>query len=168
MQAADPIIDLAYRRHAVELRESWQGRVLAPALVVEGGIARPRDPMGAVVLSVLAHSFDEALPVLLRVVFPGFRAIGTPFFCTAARIAKTGDVMADLITRDGRRLKNQKVFSSTRQMESRFRRIADAARLEDAGRAEFIDAAKRWVVCDYRLDPTMNPADPDAKRLTVH
>lgn len=167
--ATDTIVDLAFRRHASELRDSWHGRVLAGCLEIVGpGIARPRDVMGAAVLSVLAHSFDDAMPVLLRVVFPGFQAIGVPFFATAAKIAKTGNVMADLITKDGQRMKNQVIFRDTRQMESRFRRHADAARLDDAERTEFIAAVRRWVVCDYRLDPNMNPADPDAKRLTVH
>jgi hypothetical protein len=167
--AADPIIDLAFHRHAQELRDSWQGRVLRGALELTGpGIARPRNVMGAAVLSVLAHSFDDAIPVLLRTVFPGFQAVGVPFFCTAAKIAKTGQIMADLITRDGARMKNQVIFRDTRQMETQFRRHADAARLDDKDRTEFIAAVKRWVVCDYRLDPTMDSADPDARRLTVH
>lgn len=168
MQAAtDPIVDIAFRRHAQELRDAWQGRLLARSLVLNAGSAKPRDPLGACVLSILAHNFDAAMPVLLRVVFPGFVSVAPPFLVSCARIAKTGHLMADLFTRDGQIAKNQIVFRSTRQMEGALRRLADEARLNDADRVEFFEAAKRWVVADYRLDPTMNPADPDAKRL-VH
>lgn len=124
--------------------------------------------MGAAVLSVLAHNFDDAMPVLLRIAHPGFHAIGVPFFCTAAKIAKTAHVMADLITKDGRRVTNQVIFRNTAQMRAKFRLLADAARLDDKDRVEFFAAIQAWVVCDYRLDPTMDRADPDAKRLTVH
>lgn len=168
-RATDPIVDLAFRRHASEIQDSWQCRLLARALRVHGqGIARPVDVMGAAVLSVLAHNFDDAMPVLLRIAHPGFQAIGVPFFCTAAKIAKTSHVMADLITKDGRRARNQVIFRNTKQMETKFRQLADAARLDDKDRAELFVAVKNWVVCDYRLDPTMNSADPDARRLTVH
>lgn len=166
--ATDPIIDLALRRHVAELRDAWQGRVLARALALTAGSARPVSPLGACVLSILAHNFDAAMPVLLRVVFPGFVSVGLPFLTSCARIAKTGHIMADMATREGRLAKNQIFFRNARQMESRLRRLADEARLSDADRVEFFEAAKRWVVADYRLDPTMNPADPDAKRLTVH
>jgi len=166
--ATDPIANLALRKHALELRESWQGKVLSRALTLTAGSARPNSPLGAVVLSVLAHNFDQAMPVLLRTCFPGFISIGTPFLVSCARIAKTGDVMADMARRDGRIAKNQVFFRSLRNMESSLRRFADEARLTDTERVEFFDAAKRWVVADYRLDPAMDPADPDAKRLVVH
>lgn len=165
--ATDPIVDLAFRRHVQELRDSWQGWTLRYALTLNAGSARPRDVMGAAILSMLAHNFDDAMPVLLRVVFPGFQSIGTPFLCSAAKIAKTGHVMADFVTRTGAIAKNQIIFRDTRQMEGKFRRVADELRLNDKDRTELFAAVKRWVVCDYRLDPTMNPADPDAKRL-VH
>lgn len=169
MQAStDPLLDIAFRRHAQELCDSWQGKVLARALVVQGGVGRARGLPGAAVLSVLAHNFDNAMPVLLRVVFPDWKSIGSPMLCSAARIAKTGDVMADMIGKDGQFFKNQQLFRNTRRMESAFRRVADEARLDDKQRVEFFEAVKRWVVCDYRLDPTMNPDDPDAKRLTIH
>jgi hypothetical protein len=163
--ATDPIVDLAKYRHAQELRETWQARVLARALTAGG---RPVDLLGMCVLSILAHSFDDAMPVLLRVVFRDFHSIGLPFLSSCAKVAKTGHVMADLVTSAGKIAKNQALFRDTRQMEGSFRRYADEARLTDAERVEFIAAVKRWVVADYRLDPTMNPADPDAKRLVAH
>lgn len=165
LAAADPLIDIAFKRHARELRDTWQGRVLARSLRLVGEFARPLDLEGAAMLSVLAHNFDDGMPVLLRVVFPGFVSIGAPFLCSAARIAKTGHIMADIITRTGQRMRNQAIFKDKRAMESAFRRRADEARLSDAERLEMFDAVKRWVVCDYRLDPGMDPRDPDAVRL---
>ncbi len=145
-------------RHVSELRECWQGRVLAAA----------QGPMGPVILSVLAHSFDDAMPILLRAVFPGFTSIQPPFFCTAGKVAKTGHVCADLVTKDGQILKMARIFRSVAAMQDEFRRFADALRLDDGDRRALFGAAKRWLVCDYRLDPTMDPADPDARRLTVN
>jgi hypothetical protein len=48
------------------------------------------------------------------------------------------------------------------------RRLADRLKLTDQERLEFFTCVKRWLVADHRLDPTMDPADPDAKRLTIH
>lgn len=140
------------------LRDTWQGRALAEA----------RGPMGPVILSVLAHNFDDQMPWLLRAVFPGFTSIAAPFFCSAGKVAKTGTVCADLVTRDGHIIKMAPIFRSVAAMQDEFRRFADRLRLDDGDRRALVGAAKRWLVCDYRLDPTMDPADPDAKRLTVN
>lgn len=165
----DAALSLDFRRHAQDLRETWQCKALADALYDAGisGIVRPRHKLGMCMLSVVSHSFDEAMEVILRVAFPTFEAVGTPFLCTAAKIAKTGHVMADMIAKDGRKYKNQVLFRSTRQMEKDLRHLADRMSLNDADRVDLFNAAKRWVVCDFRLDPNMNAADPDARRL-VH
>lgn len=164
--ATDPIIAAVFKRHYDEIAASWQARLLARALVLDSrGIARPRDAMGAVILSVLAHNFDDAMPVLLCVALPGFQAIGVPFLCSAGRIARTGNVMADLIDKQGRKFKNQNLFNNTDRMQAAFRRLADAERLPDADREALFAAVRNWVVCDFRLDPAMDPADPDSKRL---
>lgn len=168
MQAAADFVDLAFKRHADELRATWQARVLTPRFTVVAGFLRPRDLLGACLLSVLAHNYDDAMPVLLRVVFPGFESVGTPMLVSAAKVAKTGQVMADIVTKTGRRMPRQALFATERIMEKAFREIADDAKLTDAERIDLFDAIRRWVVCDYRLDPTMDSADPDAKRLTVH
>lgn len=144
--------------HAQEIAESWQARALRKA---DG-------PMFGVLLSVLAHSFDDAMPILLRVVFPGFTSIQAPFLCSAGKIAKSGHVMADMVTKDGQIVKNQALFMNTRTMERAFRKLADALSLSDEERIAMFAAAKAWVVCDYRLDPNMDPADPEARRLVLH
>jgi hypothetical protein len=167
-QASNLSLSLDFRRHAQDLRRTWQGAALAASLLDCGEWTPPRHKVGMCILSVLSHNFDDAMPVMLRVVFPNFKSIGAPFLCSAAKIAKTGHVMADLITKDGQRVRNQALFRSTKAMEGEFRKFADGLRLDDAERTELFAAVKRWVVCDYRLDPQMNPADPDAKRLTVN
>src|SRR5581483_7751035 len=82
--APDPLMS----RHARELRDLWQGRVLAHTR---------HHPLGPVVLSVLAHNYDEAIHVLLAVVFPGFEGLRPPGLASAGKIGKTGAVMADVI-----------------------------------------------------------------------
>lgn len=167
MDAASEIIQLDSRRHAQDLRRTWQARALLAALE-PGECTPPRDKIGMCVLSVLSHNYDDALEVLLCIVFAPWRSIGAPFLCSPAKIAKTGQVMADLITKDGRKITNQALFKSTQRMEYEFRKFADALRLNDDERVELFAAVKKWVVCDYRLDPNMDPADPDAKRLVVN
>lgn len=163
------IVDLDVRRHAQDLRGTWQAAALAAALY-PGEYTPPRDKIGMCMLSVLSHNYDAGtapvLPVLLRVVFPGFRSIGAPFLCSAAKIAKSAHVMADLITKDGQRIRNQALFRSTRRMEAEFRSFADKIALDDADRTTLFECVKRWVVCDYRIDPNMDGADPESRRLT--
>lgn len=137
----------------------WQGRVLA---------ATRTKPIGMVVLSVLSHNYDDVMETLLRAVFPGFKSISAPFLSTAGKIARTGHVMADVVHASGRIEKNRAIFRDTADMRSQFRRLADEMKLSDEDRRELFGAVQRWVVCDYRIDPTMNPADPEAKRLAVH
>lgn len=148
-------------RLAFELRASWQARALAGT---EGKLQ-------AVVMSVLAHNFDEAMPVLMEIAFPGFIVGGTPIrdavYCSAARIDKSGRIVADMVSRSGVKTKDSVVFESDLQMRGVFRRLADMMKLSDRDRIEMFHAVQRWVVADRRLDPAMDPADPDAKRL-VH
>ena len=65
-------------------------------------------------------------------------SIGAPFLCSAARIAKTGHVMADMISKDGQRVKNQALFRSTNGMEREFRGFADRLELADDERIETV------------------------------
>ena len=157
MQVSDPVAKVIEAGLAFDLRVSWQARVLAEA----------KGQLGAAVLSVLSHNFDEAMPVLLRIVFPGFTSIAAPFYCTAAKVAKTGAVVADVVTKDGQIVKDAVVFRTEMEMQDQFRRLADRLKLSDAHRVEMFKCVQRWVVADRRLDPTFDPQDPDAKRL-VH
>lgn len=140
---------------AFDLRASWQARVLSEA----------KGLTGAVVLSVLAHSFDEAMPTLLAIVFPGFKSITAPFLSSAARVDKTGAVVADMVTRNGAILKDAVLYPTETKLRDDFRQLADRLKLSDPDRIELFKCVQRWVVADRRLDPTFDPQDPDAKRL---
>jgi hypothetical protein len=157
VDAADAVPEFAIHRLAGELRETWQAKVLLGT----------SDHMHMCVLSVIAHNFDDAMMTLLTAVY-GSPWIQGPFLCTAARILKSGQIVADVITPDGRILKWVRLFPGERAMERDFRMLADRLKLDDADRRGLFACVRRWVVCDYRIDPNMNPADPDAKRLVVH
>jgi hypothetical protein len=155
----DCSIDIAVNRSAEELRETWQVRAL---------IASRHRQIGMMILSALAHSYDDAMPVLLRVAFPGFSSISLPFLTTAGKIDKCGRVVADIATRDGLIIKDIPVFPSELAMRNKLRIFADKLKLSDTDRIEMFKCVQRWVVADRRLDPMMDPKDPDAKRLTTH
>jgi hypothetical protein len=138
-----------------DIKDTWQARCLVAA---EGKTFE-------VMLSVLAHNFDDAMPVLLETVYPGFRSITAPFLCTAGRVSGTGHVVANRITKSGRLVRDFALYKNETALRDDFRRLADRLRLNDADRVELFGAVKRWVVADRRLDPTMDPKDPDAKRI---
>lgn len=146
--------------HMRDLRATWQGRVLEHA----------QGRMMVAVCSILAHSFDAAMPVLLRVVQPRCwdavqQTLKAPFLCSVGKIDKNGRIIADAILFDGAVKVSKVIFASERDLEYEFRKLADHLKLSDNERIEMFDAVKRWVASDQRLDPTMDPRDPDAKRL---
>lgn len=154
--AATDIISLGIeKRLAFDLRSTWQARTLEAA----------RGKTAAVLLSVLAHNYDEAMSTLLRVVFPGFTSIKAPFLCSAGRVAKNGAVVANMVNRNGTITKDAVLYRDETELRDDFRKLADGLKLSDADRIEMFGAVKRWVVADRRLDPTFDPKDPDAKRL---
>lgn len=147
------------KRLAFDLRASWQARVLLAAQEKNEGV------IGAVALSVLAHNYDDAMLVLLKVLFPGFESIKPPFLCSAGKVDKSGAVVADLVERQGVIVKNYRLYRDEIALRNDFRRLADQLKLDDADRVELFGAVKRWVVADRRLDPNFDPQDPDAKRI---
>lgn len=147
-----------------DLRATWQGRALEAA----------QSRMMPVVTSMLAHAFEiEAMAVLLRVVKPKCwddfnQTLIAPFFCSCGKVNKLGQIYADTILYDGAVKLPKVVFTSERDFEYELRKLADRLKFSDKERTEFFACAKRWIVADFRLDPTMDPADPDAKRLVLH
>lgn len=154
--------DLKFAREHQALREMWQVRALAGT----------SGKLGAAVMSVLAHNYPDHIPTLMMVAFPEFvpgRAeIKHAIYCSAARVDKAGRIVADEVSRYGTKTKNSVVFDSEIQMRGVFRRLADMMKLSDPDRIEMFHAVQNWVVADRRLDPAMDPKDPDAKRLVVH
>lgn len=145
---------------ADELRASWPGRALA--------YVRHQEQLGPVVLSLIADNFDDAMPFLLRAVFPQASGVRAPFYCTSPKINKAGVIVADIINRDGTKTVGRTVFLNERQMEAVFRTLADRLKFSDDDRRDLFRCIHHWVKADMRLDPTMDRRDPDAKRLVVH
>lgn len=141
-----------------DLRGSWQAR----ALVETKGPAR------MIMLSVLAHTLEEAVITLCFAAFADFDGqLPMPALVSAARIDKSGAVVADMCDRFGVVHKDTILFKTEIEMRDAFRRLADRLKLGDSDRVEMFKYAQRWVVADRRLDPIFDPQDPDAKRL-VH
>lgn len=141
-------------RLAFDVRDTWQGRCVAAAT----------GQTSAVLMSVLCHNYEEAAVALYHLIFPGFTHVPAPYLESAGRIAKNGSVIARVRGRDGK-LRWKAIYSSEIALRDNFRQLADSLKLSDADRTELFGAVKRWVVADRRLDPTMDPKDPDAKRL---
>jgi hypothetical protein len=145
-----------------DLRESWQVKMLLATENLER----------AVVLSILAHNYDEQMPYVLTVAFNWYMGPSTemplPCLTSAARIAKTGAVVADVMGRDGVKHREKPLFKSEIHLRDAFRKIADQLKLPDDDRVEMFRCVQRWVVADRRLDPNFDPRDPDAKRLTIN
>jgi hypothetical protein len=57
------------------------------------------------------------------------------------------------------------LYADELELRDEFRRLADQAKLADDERIEMFAAIRNWIIADYRLDPTMDPADPDARHL---
>lgn len=145
------------KRLAFDLRASWQVRALGNA----------QGTAFAVVLSVLGHSFPDALPVVMNLLIPDWdgRAPG-PYLISCGKIAKTGAIVADAIDpRTGTVTKDAVLYENEIALRDDMRRLADTLKLVDRDRIEFFTAIKHWVVADRRLDPNFDPRDPDAKRL---
>lgn len=143
------------RRLEVELRESWRGRALAEA----------KGPTQDVVLSIMAHNFAGAILTLCQVVWPGFVGLEAGFV-SAGKIDKSGRVVADYGHKNGTITRDMVVYRSDIEYRDAMRRLADRLKFSDQERLEFFTCVKRWLVADRRLDPNMDFADSDAKRLS--
>lgn len=152
-------VDLAqFKRLEAELSHTWMSRALR---------ASQHEHVGMVMLSVIADNFDGALLTLMEITFPGFTSIRPPFLCSSAKVAKDGSIVADMVNRWGYIEKDVGIYPSEGHLRDDIRRLADRLALSDEERVEMFKCVQRWVVADRRLDPTMDPRDPGAKRL-VH
>lgn len=143
-------------RLAIDLKDTWQGRCVMTA--------RGRTAM--VLMSALCHSYEEAAPLLYRLIFPNHGKVMAPYLESCGRIAKNGAVTAKVRERSGLVLEKV-IYPNEIALRDEVRKLADQIKLCDADRVELFGAVKRWVVADRRLDPLMDPKDPGAKRL-VH
>jgi len=119
-----------------------------------------------VLMSALCHSYEDAAPLLYQLIFGSIK-VKAPYLESCGRIAKNGAITAKVRDRSGLSLEKV-IYPNEIALRDDFRRLADELKLNDADRVERFGAVKRWMVADRRLDPAMDPRDPDAKRLTVH
>jgi len=96
------------------------------------------------------------------------QSIRLPFICSTAKVSKRGRVIAKCVLHDYGVPQWKVIFADVGDYVYELRKLADTVKLTDSERKEFFNAARKWLPADMRLDPTMNPADPDAKRLRVH
>lgn len=139
---------------AFDLRDTWQGRC---ALAARGRAAM-------VLMSALVHSYEESAPILYALIFPDHGKVMAPYLESCGRVAKNGAITAKVRHRGGL-LSEDVIYPNEIALRDEFRKLADELKLSDADRVELFGAIKRWVVADRRIDPTMDPKDPDAKRL---
>jgi len=167
MSASAEIVNLNEVREARELADMWQGRALRETV---------KTKLGLVICSAFCHAYQaEHLLILLQVVFPGFQEVKAPQLSSCGKIRKDGKIVADVAIEYGmtslgqryikREEKGVVIFTSLEGMQSECRRLADKLKLRDDDRRQFFTVMRNWVVADTRLDPLMNPADPEAKRL---
>jgi hypothetical protein len=114
-------------------------------------------------MSMLCHSYEESAVVLYQLLF-GSEKVQAPYLESCGRIDKNGTIVARVRCRDAV-IREQVIYSGEIALRDDFRRLADQLKLCDADRVELFGCVKRWVVADRRLDPAMDPKDPDAKRL---
>jgi len=145
------------KKLAFDLRASWQVRA----------VANVKGPFRAVLLSVIAHTYEAAgVVAVLTLVDPDFDGnLPAPVLLSCGKIDRHGWIVADVGESDGSIRKDRVIFMSELQMRDRFRELADRLKLNDTDRTELFKCAQRWVVADRRLDPNFDPKDPDAKRL---
>lgn len=135
-------------KHADELRECWQGRVLRES----SGLLR------ALTCTMLAHSYYEAMDVLLRVLFGKDFKITPPCFTGTARLTIAGTVVCDMLTSSGLLLQGVRVFDSEHHLVGVYRYLADDLKLNDDDRRALFVAVQRWVSRDDRIKPSVDYA----------
>lgn len=136
---------LDIERHAQDLRRTWQARALAETT----------DKTRAVLRAILFHSYAGAMPILLRVVFgstPLAHVACTPAFVGTAHIDRGGRVICNVANRYRQLVPDVVVYQSQENLIWTFRTVADELKLPDHDRIEMIEAVKRWVVADLRID----------------
>jgi hypothetical protein len=130
------------RKHAQELRDTWQARLLAKAEGKEFAVA----------LAVIALEWPTALPTLLRTVFPGFTDLTRPFLSGYASVQIDGSLYCAVIEKDYS-WNYIRLYDNQIEMAAEFRTIADKLKFNDADRTSMFEILRKWVTSDMRYDP---------------
>lgn len=130
-------------RHAQQLRDDWQCRLLVEA----------KGKNFAIVLAMLGNLYYEAMHVLLKVAFPGFVQLEPPLYSGFARILRDGRVVCDYIDRDMSVTRNALVYDSEDELIKQFRDMADRMKFSDDDRERMFSDLRKWVSRDDRIKP---------------
>lgn len=132
------------RKHAQELRDTWQARLLAGTEGREFKIA----------LRIIASEWPTALDALLRVVFKGqalLDATDRPILSGYATTQIDGSLWCAVIHRD-LSWDYMKLYDYEIELVAEFRIIADRLKFNDADRTMMFEILKKWVTSDMRVD----------------
>lgn len=133
-------MSLVASKHADEIREMWQSRILA----------HTRGKMRKIVICALVKQYPGALLTLLKVTFPGFVDLSRPMFISYAHIDLGGRVVAKLLEKDGT-IHEQPVFDNEQQFIYAMRKLADHLKLSDRDRTQMFTVLQKWVASDKRV-----------------
>lgn len=128
------------KKHADEIREMWQSRVLRASA----------GKLRKIVISAFAKSYRDALKTLLAVTFEGFQDIDRPIIASYGHIATDGSVIADMVDRAGVKRKTR-LYESEGRFLYEARKVADELKLSDDDRRQMFGVLQRWIVSDQRI-----------------
>jgi hypothetical protein len=129
---------LLAKKHADEIREMWQSKALRHST----------GKLRKVIIVALAKEYPAALETLMQVTFPGFVDFDRPFFTSYAHIDEGGNIVCDMIERDGSKVVAQ--IGTEQSFIMAVRKLADQLKLCDRDREEMFVVLQKWVASDKR------------------
>lgn len=132
-------MSLTRKKHSDEIRNMWQSRALRQS----------SDKLRKVLIVALAKEYPQAIDTLLKVTFPGFVDIDLPMFISYAHIDLGGNIVCDMIDKDGVKVVAQ--IGTEDSFISAVRKLADEVKLDDKDRSEMFTVMQKWVASDQRV-----------------
>ena len=103
---------------------------------------------------MLAHSYYEAMDILVRICWPGFK-VEPPCLTGVARIAVTGNVVCNMWATHNIMREDVEIFRNEGELIATFRGLADTLKLNDRDRRALFGAVQHWVSRDDRIAPSV-------------
>lgn len=133
-------MSLVAKKHADEIREMWQSRALRAST----------GKLRQVVIVALAKEYTTAVLItLMKVTFPGFIDLDLPLFTSYAHIDLSGQIVCDMVDRDGSKCVAQ--IGDENSFIYAVRKLADELKLDDKDRTEMFTVLQKWVASDRRV-----------------
>ncbi len=128
------------RKHALELRGSWQARLLAGTKGLNFKVA----------VCIITNEWPNLIMHLMHVVHPGCD-ITRPILIGYATIQIDGSIWCSIIDYD-RTWNYVKLFDHVVELNAEFRTIADKLKFNDADREAMFGILRKWVTSDMRVN----------------